>query len=1404
MVFATSWLRKLQTENLQTWSLETEDRERVLEWLVLGIVGSTIYKDEGVWMSIMAVDSCHDAVLVRDHESSCYIAGILLASRAYNFEAAPFIVIMAVVARPDVQQLEAAWSEPNQLVPGNEKFEPLGLLKCYRVHVGHDYFPHQGYACYLSRELGQGARLWRCERGGLLKWMVTRPAEVRAVAVSLTGRLRFGFLVVQARMLSGAQVWSGTYPAEQDVKVSAVSTAIRRSMLVAGRIQSTHVLKVMGHKLLVHGRKIWSCNWSKTMAAKKLPKKRLFRKTDPRFLRRLLRDSCFPLAMAAAFLNQLHDMLHKQKPIMGDHFDGMLAAQKDCAVRAISQHKVTTQEAAELCSLIQQGPWNESQKKELGKAVSNSVSSGMMAAGKKKKGNQTQEVDNFFCFLSAEDKQVLAEASAGVHSRCNHIAEIMEKMGLYWPSEKATGHIVSTMATLQSAGLQSPDDFHGAVKKLKTIIKSRLKKNKDAKDHEFVAVYKEPAMLPEIYRSHFEKAEAGELPASSLVAHGPLRGSHKSLSSSSNSSSNIVGNNMMNHSLMKKMMADGNGMSMMGLMSCISTCMQQFQQQSSSLQLPGFKLLGKAGGNETSPNRATSMMATPSPPHDSPESSHRVSSPVQPHHQQLAVAACPVQPHQQQLAVAACPAQPHDQQLAVPKAGQEPVGPAEQARQTLAAWNANKAAAEGDEEDEETEKPRKKPAAKLQQTKSVLPKKKPAAKAKSQSQPKLSIKNLSMSKRLKLKVFTTQRALAQILKEIRELDELPAATGRSSVKRAREELLHDYATPYGPIYIEPTLQKEDGTDVTIPILSPAAMLAWACEHCAAFGQLLQKQMALKPPTYEKPWTLIWYSDQIAPGNQLKHVNRRKAQVIYWSLQELGAHAMSCESCWFTLTAVRSTVVADMGGMAVLFRQLARFFFETPDWRQGLLVNCPIGSPPLFADLGILISDEAAIKQTLCNKGASGLVFCVHCQNAVDHKSHVAASSRGTQVSSLETDISRFRRQTKESIKAYMDYLAEQKPLQTKTKFEKLQTALGFNFKPMGLLAHAAYGPKLIDCIMFDWTHVYLVSGLFNVLTGLFLGDLHHNGWKHNDIERFARTFTWPARLRRAAPKDVLQKRGSYSDPLKCSASEALNFLQVLRTYLVLWVLPQCNEDMRNSCEVWLAMCKVLDALQKIAIGDPFPAVQLQVLVKGHLDLAKVRYGEDSFWVPKCHLALHLPLQLAKHSGLMSCFVHERKHKIIKKITNQVLDTSRAFEKSTLDDVLHGHLQQLADPAFLPGEGVHLVQPVRPAPAKLQAELRRCMNIQGEIMTANQAVHAGNFTVSAKDLAALHLDGERLVGRVGYHVQADGTCWSHVTLWNHVHGAMFTLSDDVALVETKHIHATCAFSVQGDSAVVVLP
>ena len=135
---------------------------------------------------------------------------------------------------------------------------------------------------------------------------------------------------------------------------------------------------------------------------------------------------------------------------------------------------------------------------------------------------------------------------------------------------------------------------------------------------------------------------------------------------------------------------------------------------------------------------------------------------------------------------------------------------------------------------------------------------------------------------------------------------------------------------------------------------------------------------------------------MSPGNQLKHQNQRKLQTIYYSYQELGQKALTCESCWFSLCTIRSSVVSDLGGMSVLWRQLAPLFFENPNFRQGLVLDFRGSASQLFfAELRILISDEAAIKASLCNKGASGLAFCVACQNALDHKSTVSQRSRGT-------------------------------------------------------------------------------------------------------------------------------------------------------------------------------------------------------------------------------------------------------------------------------------------------------------------------------------------------------------------------------------------------------------------------
>ena len=132
----------------------------------------------------------------------------------------------------------------------------------------------------------------------------------------------------------------------------------------------------------------------------------------------------------------------------------------------------------------------------------------------------------------------------------------------------------------------------------------------------------------------------------------------------------------------------------------------------------------------------------------------------------------------------------------------------------------------------------------------------------------------------------------------------------------------------------------------------------------------------------------------------------------------------------------------------------------------------------------MISDEAALKAALANKGATGLVFCCLCQNALDHKSALAeADGAQGMVSSLETDISRFRRNTPESIRQSLRLLQDAATRHPQGYVERLQTTLGLNLRPDGLLAHPAFGPDVISTITFDWFHIYVVHGIANLHTG---------------------------------------------------------------------------------------------------------------------------------------------------------------------------------------------------------------------------------------------------------------------------------------------------------------------------------
>ena len=311
------------------------------------------------------------------------------------------------------------------------------------------------------------------------------------------------------------------------------------------------------------------------------------------------------------------------------------------------------------------------------------------------------------------------------------------------------------------------------------------------------------------------------------------------------------------------------------------------------------------------------------------------------------------------------------------------------------------------------------------------------------------------------KTYVSETGLASVLKEISDSGlPVPEHASRRTVKRARVLALTDLAGLYGPLIKSlsiPAIDKDEVID--FHYLDPVAVLARAAEHCQPFQNWLRLCLEQRPPSDSNPWRLILYSDEVSPGNQLRHFNARKIQCVYWSFAEFERQALGNECLWFTLLAARSTTVARIGGMTVLWRHVIDTFFSPHSLRDGLVLPC-LGTA-IFADVGIMVSDEAALKASLENKGASGTLFCMHCQNVVARGLDEHDSSRCL-VASTELDTSKFVHHTNESVTAILQHLKSQKPLLSRAAFERLEQSLGFNLVKNGLLNHPTLGHRMLE------------------------------------------------------------------------------------------------------------------------------------------------------------------------------------------------------------------------------------------------------------------------------------------------------------------------------------------------------
>ena len=438
--------------------------------------------------------------------------------------------------------------------------------------------------------------------------------------------------------------------------------------------------------------------------------------------------------------------------------------------------------------------------------------------------------------------------------------------------------------------------------------------------------------------------------------------------------------------------------------------------------------------------------------------------------------------------------------------------------------------------------------------------------------------------------------------------------------------------------------------------------------------------------------------------------------------------------------------------------------------------------------GLLIADEAALKSVWEDKGASGTKLCFMCQNVVAESSQLHKMDSTSQlISHAETRKAKMVLHTDASVLKAAAHLAQQQPLMNKGAFKRRQFALGLNYTPHGSL----FAPELQDHLkpvsisMFDWMHNFVVGGVFQLEMTQLLRVLKEQGIEQSRVSpdlfvefvHIARLFSylsynlirqmlytrllrheffqacsWPSFLsdKGATAKKLLAKKVT---DFRSSASEALAVYPVMRSF-VLDALPHIRDnDATRCCHSFFALCEVMDMLLIMSTDNAHAQADvLEQKLVTHLELFKRCHGTDKV-LPKAHFNLHLPDILRRHKLLLSCFVHERRHKELKRYANEMSSMQEGSEKHILEMELEEHFKHLADFS----ETRHGLVRAMPAPLPVAQSFREFFNLVAcPGLQFDNKCYIGNGRLCRQDdVVVLQGDTVDEVAQVWFHVAFAG-------------------------------------------------
>ena len=536
--------------------------------------------------------------------------------------------------------------------------------------------------------------------------------------------------------------------------------------------------------------------------------------------------------------------------------------------------------------------------------------------------------------------------------------------------------------------------------------------------------------------------------------------------------------------------------------------------------------------------------------------------------------------------------------------------------------------------------------------------------------PKNVAQQLTAQRGTKASIVRTIMTLAQA-GMINDLDE--NETNENSLKRALTEASADHGKasggPHGPLiqYMKIGHPKLDYWEY----INPFALLHYMTEKSTAFASMMQSIH-----TEGVPMRIVIYADSLVPGNPFRPDMGRKLMCIYWAIVDWPQHVLQRSFAWPVFSIIRTSILDDIeGGLGRLMRMMLRVFFGAvgSSFATGVHMCSPRGGYVLTAVFAGFLADLLGHKELTEWKGFNGVYCCLTCGNVLNmlHRS----PSNAIEVSANCHVRSRFVIRTNEDVWNAVDELADAKAkVDAKQmalgRFAKLETDKGFNHHPGGLLLdkelRAMYKP--VDMMIRDWQHTACQDGVANTHVFNLLNTLQDLcNIPIEQVQAFSQMCKYPSAFGKLDRSAFARQR--------LRTNTIASFSSIMLTMVTVLMLFIEEKLIADAIPEHVACFRQLYHILGLFRAGPEDSMQflesLELLISGWLSELVRLYGD--YVKPKAHHMFHILDGMAWLGKLLSCFVTERKHKLIKSAAIYVF---RHLEHTVLADVLNQQMRQI--------------------------------------------------------------------------------------------------------------------------------